>query len=71
MNDLKNARDLEAARQENERAEKGPKTLKGVKTRLYDKIKARVSLKTMNLIIYVIVALILIALIVGIVTGKR
>lgn len=47
--------------------EKFAKTYR-VRGRLYDKIK--VSLRTMDIIIYVIVALLVIALIVGIATGK-
>ena len=71
MNDLnRNRSELEQRREQNERAEKGPDTLAKAKTRLYDKIKARVSVRTMDVIIASTVILIIAAVVVGIVTGS-
>ena len=61
--------ELENQRQQAERAQNGPDTLQKAKVRLYDKIKARVSVKAMDTIIWVVAALIVAAIVVGIIMG--
>ena len=61
--------ELENQRQQAQRAQNGPDTLHKAKIRLYDKIKARVSIKTMDTIIWAVVALIFAAIIVGMIIG--
>lgn len=57
--------DFDRQKETFDRATKGPRTLKDAKNALYDKIK--VSVKTMDIIIYSIVALIFIVLAIGII----
>ncbi len=64
--DKRNIRELEAKREEAQRAEKPPlgKDLFAVRRRLYDKIK--IPLKTLDLIIYILVGALALAIILGI-----
>ena len=65
-------RELELQREQAQRAQrdpKGPDNIQRAKFRLYDKIKARVSVRTMDVLIIVCVVLIVIAIIIGIING--
>ena len=59
----------EQAQRAQQRDPKGPDNIQRAKFRLYDKIKARVSVRTMDAIIIASVVLIVVAIIVGMIIG--
>lgn len=61
---LPEERDIEGIARQNEQRREGPVGLQRRKEKLYDKIK--VSVHTMDIIIYVVVALLLLCLILGV-----
>ena len=73
MNDEKSVRntraEMEVAKQQSEKTfSAGPQMPRRYK--LYDKIKDRVSLRTVDLVIVTVAVLIIVLLVVGIMTGK-